>query len=476
MVQSCLLLLFVWLCISGASNTGERSRNKHVKKRPSTAMELLSKAQAADRAGKKVSALKLYERSISSARSAGMDIETLVPMYRAAIVAARVIGENHKRRPLLYEFIDLIGASYSEALVQALSELSDLEEVAGNLVDAYKVIEKAVLLSPTTHALQNSAGSLMLRLSRPQMAIHHFEAALSSSEAEATASPLHGDLYAFNLGLARSRIHDHAGAYDAFAKANYYRQPRRFPEADYRMGLCLDYLGRYHDAAQLFESVIAQYENVSDSNMFRISGGLSQVRWDLHNAYLSRFRYLDGLNQLKIVLDEEKYRSPRHIYGALHLSRYISTWSHVEGLTNKALTTLHGEIEACSHDVCQSELTPMRALAWAPAPILSQVLKVWQNNVMRFQSNVALDRQANASAELWGRHCCGNNRRKNTQDNLEDSGLNQKKKRKRKRRILNIGYVSADWETFHPMSPILKGLLHSQRVWRGEGGGQGSTK
>lgn len=150
-MQSIVVLLLMWACVSGTAE----GKRKRVDKTPNNAVGLLREARAADQAGEPASALGLYEQSIRMAKVAGADRNTLAPMYHAAIVAARATSAGERRRPLLYAFIDLLEASPSKALLQAMSELADLEESAGRLLEAHAVLERAALVSPTTHQLRN---------------------------------------------------------------------------------------------------------------------------------------------------------------------------------------------------------------------------------------------------------------------------------------------------------------------------------
>jgi hypothetical protein len=412
-----------------------------------------------------------------------------------------------------------------------------------------------------------------------------------------------------------------------------------FPEAVYHMGRCFDRLGRYREAVHSFSSVLPSFgrgrkeEGVKQQQQqVQIRGGLSQVRWELHDSLLSLGHNLAALHQLAVSIREEKEASaaadgkisagvsgvdPRLTYGALHLSRYVAHWGGMTSTTTSeeddgnarstspsvgiesyeqtaafALRTLRGELSKCRNNAvnansnsdvdheqqqaaatastsCGTELTPMRAMAWVPAPELNLVMQAWQAPLVAAAQAQAQKKSVRTASSdqspaeerkklLWQRHQgrfaeLNQSRRKDrnssevagkqqqqrkqgiqsssrqsdgtkttittvktSPEHATNSGrrtrhyadgttvvlndttglpideasskgegssseapiiadspksekgnkkrTNKKKSKKQQSQALVVGYVSADWDTHHPMTPIVRSLLAAQQT------------
>jgi len=513
----CGALLLVLTAVAASARADEAKKAKA----PKSAAALFRSARAAEEAGKPLKALLRYEESIKAATAAGATPGTVAPLHHAAAAVARGLGDRSNLVHHLQRFVELTLApskgSSSRVPSPAvplldMSELARLHEEAGDLGAALEVLERVAQLSPQTHELRNHAGSVLLRMSQPRAAATHFRAALDAAREPSDRV----DLYSFNLGTALVQTGEQLEALGAFQLANESRGRAlegAFPEAVYQMGRCLDYLGRFSDAVAAFRAVLPAFAPAT-SGPPRIQGGLSQVRWDMHNALLSTAppQHQAALREIYVSMEEEAFGhiqvtraeaessvgglspavaakigsvDPRLVFGALHLSNYIASWRQSDFLKAAALLTLDRELGS-NGGKCSTELTPMRAMAWTSALDMARVMRCWQAPHGK-AANAALAQAAasgnTASTLLWRRHA-GKNR------GIKKSGGKTRKKKessaceldgkaghaviktpclkaaRNTTTTLTVGYVSADWGTRHPMAPIMDALLLAQKNWR----------
>ena len=238
----------------------------------------------------------------------------------------------------------------------------------------------------------------------------------------------------------------------------------------------------------------------------RIIGGVPSIRWDLHNALLSatpRPQHAAALRELEYGLQEtlamksrasvqlaqasdiskEQLRSreahlqqmrqlhAKFLFGTTHMSTYIAHWHHFEVLwanTTKQLThdtkrcKLHSDADALlryssqNDELCSTQMTPMRAMSWAPAPLLARTVHAWQitNLIAIPRGRFEIDYSSSTIKES-----------RRTTPSAAEAILGRVVFTKERAMLsrLTIGYVSADWGTHHPMAPIITALLAGQR-------------
>ena len=481
--------------------------------------------------GRDADALTLFEKAISMEKERG-DSRDLASLYRAALGPARAVGNRDRLAMVLRGIVSLGVVAHSVPPLSEISELAQLLEGAGDIQEALQVYLRGLELSPSTHHFHNGAGSLRLRLGQGLLASHHFRAALDIGVRDLARGTTTGgadhpraDLYAYNLGLSLFQAGDFNGALAAFDQANRSTVDRApFPEAEYRMGLSLDELGRFDEAILALGFVVERFIGPDRTKVApRIGGGLSQVRWDLHNALISCMppRHQEGLRQLLLSMEEEsgaplaksffvsnsgirtqikkkkkakkatknsrksekstfiRSTDPRLVYGALHLSRYIANWKVADELSFQAFETLKIEFETCTKlsiaddFPCRTDLTPMRAMAWAPGEQLARVVASWQISAVKDSTAAFGDvvaQKRSAAHLLWARHGSGVARNSPSHVSVSENKIGAKSSSRKKKRatpgVLSVGYVSADFGTLHPMTPIVLALLHGQRRWR----------